>query len=148
MAFESGWIESEEDQKYVATKGFKDITGRPFPDPLSWAIDRERDIILISRGGGGLEMPEGYALYLNGEIIDMEGYSKDEGSHFDNTLKIHWYINKIEVTQEFILKGYTEDKVRKLIEEALISYSYYAYKPEQIIEVTVEINAEFQKKEN
>ena len=27
MAFESGWIEREEDEKYVATKGFKNIFG-------------------------------------------------------------------------------------------------------------------------
>ena len=80
MAFESGWIESEEDQKYVATKGFKDITGRPLPDPLTWAIDRKRDIILISRGGGGLEMPKGFALYLDGEIINLEGDWESEAS--------------------------------------------------------------------
>lgn len=93
MGFESGWIESEEDQKNVATKEFRNITGRPLSDPFEWAIDRERDIILISRGGGGLEMPEGYALYFNGEIINMEGTGKSEGSQFDNTLKVHRFFN-------------------------------------------------------
>ena len=148
MAFESGWIESEKDQKYVATKGFMDITGRPFPDPFEWAIDRERDIILISRGGGGLEMPEGYALYFNGEIINMEGYSKSEGSRFENTLKVHWFITKIEVSEMFVQKGYSEDEVKGLIKEAFVSFAYCDLKPEQIVEVTVEINAEFQQKEN
>ena len=69
MAFESGWIESEEDQKYVLTKGFRSISGRLFSEIFIWAIDRERDIILISRGGGGLEMPKSYALYMDGEIL-------------------------------------------------------------------------------
>ena len=145
MAFESGWIESEEDQKYVAAKGFKDITGEPLPDPLTWAIDRERDIILISRGGGGLEMPKGFALYLDGEIINLEGDWESEGSQFE---KIYWQINKVEVSECFFRKGYSEDEVKSLIKEAFTSYSYCDYEPEQIEEVTVEIKAEFEQKEN
>lgn len=148
MAFESGWIESEEDQKYVLTKGFRGISGRLLSEIFIWAIDRERDIILISRGGGGLEMPKSYALYMDGEIINIEGDSEEKGSHFDNTLKVHWYINKIEVTEGFFQKGYDKNKVNQIIREAFTSYSYCDLEPEQIVEVTVEIKAEFQREQS
>ena len=93
-------------------------------------------------------MPEGYALYMDGEIINIEGCSKCEGNQFENTLKEHWFINKIEVPESFLGKKYLEKKIRELITEAFISFSYCSLKPEQFAEVTVEINAEFQKKED
>lgn len=148
MAFTSGKIKSVEDRKHVAAKGFKDIFGQPFPNPYAWAIDREKDIILISRGGGGLEVPEGYALYIDGEILDIEGYEKDEGSRFEKNLKIHWYISKIEVNKSYFQKNYKEELIRQYIKDAFTAYGCRNLKPEQILEVTVEINAVIQNKCN
>lgn len=92
-----------------------------------------------------MEMPKGFALYLDGEIINLEGDWESEGDRFE---KIHWQIDKVEVSESFVQKGYSEDEVKSLIKEAFTSYSYCDYEPEQIEEVTVEIKAEFQQKEN
>ncbi len=115
MAFIGEWIKKEDDKKYVALKGFKDIFGRPLLSPLSWAIDREKDIILIPRGGGGPELPEGYALYIRGDIINIEGYEMNEGSRFENNLRIHWIINKIEMDEKIVHNSYDANDIIQYI---------------------------------
>ena len=57
---------------------------------------------MVSRGGGGPEIPEGYALYIGGDIINIEGYERNEGNRFENNLKINWIINKIEADKRII----------------------------------------------
>ena len=52
------------------------------------------------------------------------------------------------MTETFFHKGYDKNKVNQIIREAFTSYSYCDLEPEQIVEVKVEINAEFQQKEN
>ncbi len=108
MAFISEWIRKEDDIKYVESKGFKDIFGRPLLRPLSWAIDREKEMILVSRGGGGPEIAEGYSLYIDGDIVDIEGYELKEGNRTENNIKIHWIINKIEANETLFQKNYNK----------------------------------------
>ena len=43
-------------------------------------------------------MPKGFALYLDGEIINLEGDWESEASQFE---KIYWQINKVEVSESF-----------------------------------------------
>ncbi len=142
MAFVWKKITDKKEKEYIKSKGFTYIDGEPMIDPRWCAIDEERDIILVSRGGGGLEMPEGYALYLDGEIIEMEGEEKCEGNRFDNNLKVHWIINKIVVNKMQYEKKYDINELMQIIKEAFIAFGYCGLKITQVLEVTVEINAE------
>lgn len=138
MAFIGEKITNESDKAYVASKGFTYITGEPIDSARSWAIDRERDMILVSRGGGGLEMPESYGLYLWGKIVDIEGYKETEGNRFDNNLKIHWHIkwfNKPFESRE------EKEMLAEIIKEAFTAFAYRGLKSSQVLEVTIDIEA-------
>ena len=149
MAFVAERIKRDgEEKRYIASKGFTYITGRVMDDARTWTVDRERDIILVSRGGGGLEMPESYGLYMDGFLIDMEGHERREGSRFDNNLKIHWFINWISVPKAWFENGCGTEKLKEIIKEAFTAYAYIGLKPSQVLEVTVEINAEPVQKYN
>lgn len=144
MAFIAEKIKRDsEERKYIASKGFTYYrSGRLVDDADAWAIDREKDIILVSRGGGGPEMPEAYGLYMDGFLIDIEGEDDKEGERFDNNLKIRWFINRICVPMAWFESGCGTEKLNQIIKEAFTAYSYRRLKPSQILEVTVEINAE------
>lgn len=141
MAFVGEKITNEKDKEYVASKGFTYIvTGEPIERVRYWAVDRERDMMLISRGGGGAELPEGYALYMNGMIINMEGHERREGSRYDNTLKIFWSIDLIQVPEMWHESGCGADDLNEIIEEAFTAYACIGLKTSQVQEVIVEIN--------
>lgn len=142
MAFISEWIRKEDDIKYVESKGFKDIFGRPLLRPLSWAIDREKEMILVSRGGGGPEITEGYSLYIDGDIVDIEGYELKEGNRTENNIKIRWIINKIEANETLFQKNYNKQMIIQFIIEAFEAYGTMGLKAEQILDVVVEINGD------
>ncbi len=142
MAFVSEWIRTEDDKKHVESKGFKDIFGRPLSRPLSWAIDREKDIILVSRGGGGPEITEGYSLYIEGDIVDIEGYELKEGNRTENNIKIRWIINNIEANKTLFQIKYNKETIIQFIKEAFESYGRMGLKTEQILDVVVEINCD------
>lgn len=139
MGFVCERITEYEDIKYFENIGFTDITGRKIKDPYIWSIDRENDMVLIPRGGGGLEMPEGYALYLDGKIIEMEGREYLDGNKLNNDLKIHWIISNIKVPNE-IFQEKDDMNLGQIIEEAFIAYSYRIRKPSQVLMITVDIN--------
>ena len=101
--------------------------------------------ILVSRGGGGLEMLESYALYLDGEIIEVEGEEKFKGSRFNNDLKIYWTINKL-IVNEIQLNKYSINELMQIVKEAFIVFSYCGLKKSQVLEVAVEINVELSDK--
>ena len=136
----------DKDKKYVEEKGFRDFTGRLLLDPLGAVIDKERDIVFMSTGGGGPWGPECHAIYIDGEIIDMEGFEVDEGSHFDNTLIGHWKITRIMVNKSFYEKKMDEEYVKQCIKEACIEKVVGLYKPGQVRDVTVDIQAKFEIK--
>ncbi|MBE5876065.1 MAG: hypothetical protein E7290_04170 [Lachnospiraceae bacterium] len=142
MAFVGEWIEREEDKKYIASKGFTYITGKEMTDAGLGVIDRERDIILVPRGGGGLDMPESYGLYLDGFLIDMEGHKRNEGTRFKNNLKVHWYITWIGVPKTWFEANCSVDKLKQVITEAFTAYAYIDLKASQVLEVTVDISVD------
>jgi len=149
MAFVGEKIRSEEDKNYVASKGFTNyISGKLITDPEFGAVDRERDMILVSRGGGGPEMPEAYGLYVDNHIIDIEGHRKKEGSRYDNDLKIHWFIDWISAPKAWFESGCGTEKLKQIITEAFTAYAYRGLEPSQVQEVTVEILAEPKQKYN
>lgn len=100
---------------------------------------------MVSRGGGGLEMLESYALYLDGEIIEVEGEKKFKGSRFNNDLKIYWTINKL-IVNEIQLNKYSINELMQIVKEAFIAFSYCGLKKSQVLEVAVEINVELSDK--
>lgn len=100
---------------------------------------------MVSRGGGGLEMLESYALYLDGEIIEVEGEEKFKGSRFNNDLKIYWTINKL-IVNEIQLNKYSINELMQIVKEAFIAFSYCGLKKSQVLEVAVEINVELSDK--
>ncbi|MBE5877235.1 MAG: hypothetical protein E7290_10165 [Lachnospiraceae bacterium] len=148
MAFIAERITNEEDRKYVAQIGFTYITGDPIDEPRSWVVDRERNMVLISRGGGGLEMPESYGMYIDNVLIDIEGHRKTEGSRYDNDLKVHWFIDWISVPKAWFESGCGTEKLKEIIVEAFTAYAYRGLEPSQVQEVTVEILAEPKQKYN
>ena len=109
---------------------------------------RYREIILVSRGGGGPEIPRSYGLYMDGFLIDMEGDNRREGSRFHNELKIHWSITWIGVPKAWFENGCGTEKLNQVIKEAFTAYANIGLKPSQVLEVTVEINAEPVQKYN
>ena len=137
-----------EERKYIASKGFTYITGEPLLNARSWTVDRERDMILVSRGGGGPDIPASYGLYCDGFLIDMEGYKKSEGDYYDSGLKIHWFINWISVPKAWFENGCGTEKLNEIIKEAFTAYAYIGLNPARVLEVTVEINAEPVQKYN
>lgn len=142
MAFVGERVRSSEDKKYVEAKGFKYITGEVVDDVRYWAIDRDNDIILISRGGGGLDMPESYGIFLDGFLIDMEGHEETEGDYYEEGSKIHWYITWIGVPKTWFESGCGTDKLKRVITEAFTAYAYINLKPEKVLEVTVDISVD------
>lgn len=100
---------------------------------------------MVFRGGGGLEMLESYALYLDGEIIEVEGEEKFKGSRFNNDLKIYWTINKL-IVNEIQLNKYSINELMQIVKEAFIAFSYCGLKKSQVLEVAVEINVELSDK--
>ena len=125
MSFIGEKITNESDKEYVASKGFTYITGESIDSARSWAVDRERDMILVSRGGGGVEMPESYGLYLWGKIVDIEGYKETEGNSFDNNLKIHWHIKWFSKPFE---SREEKEMLKEIIKEAFIAFAYRGLK--------------------
>ncbi len=142
MAYVSEKIK-EEDREYFDSIGFTNISKKPSVASW-WAIDREKNIILICRGGIPGEIFWGYQLYLDGELIDMIVLRKTEGDRFDYDLKIHWIVNKIEVPRELIQKGYDCGKITKNIEEAFYGLGGEEVVFPQLVGVTVKINAEIE----
>lgn len=145
MAFIWKKVTDKEDKEYIESKGFTYIDGKSISDARWCAIDKERDSILVSRGGGGLEMLESYALYLDGEIIEVEGEEKFKGSRFNNDLKIYWTINKL-IVNEIQLNKYSINELMQIVKEAFIAFSYCGLKKSQVLEVAVEINVELSDK--
>lgn len=136
----------EEDKEYFKSIGFTYLVDRKPLEPSWWAIDREQEMILVSRGGVPCETFMGYELYLSGELIEMEAVEKTEGDWLDSDLKINWFINKIEVSKELFEKGYDVESIKNIIRDAFEGYGTRGIERSKILEVKVEINAEPKRK--
>lgn len=142
MAFVSERIEREEDKAYFNELGFTDMFGEPLK-PYWWAIDREREIILVPRGGGSFDVPIGYGLYIKGIIVEMEVSKFTDEEDFDN-LKVNWHIKKTMVPSKLIQKGYDKKVIRTIIEQAFHGLGTTGVKRTRIAEVSVRILSELE----
>ena len=138
MAFVCEKISAEE-RRYFETIGFTNISNKP-SETNWWAIDREKNIILICRGGIPGEIFWGYQLYLEGEFINMIVIKKTEGDRFSYDLRINWIIEEIRVPKKLVKEGCD---IKKIIEEAFISFGMRGLKASQLLSVNVQINKEF-----
>lgn len=141
MAFVSEEIAAKKDVAYFNSFGFKDVLDNP-AEPCWWAIDRDRNIFLFPQGGGAFEIPETYGLYIDGDLIEIEVREWSEGSEYDHTLKVHWIINKIKAPDGLVQKGYRQEEIRQIIEDAFLGLGTTGISPESILETTVKITAE------
>lgn len=144
MAFVSEEIR-EQDREYFDSIGFTNIFDEPSKADW-WAIDKQRDIILICRGGMPHEPIWGYQLYLCGELVNMEALERAKGSQFRNNLRVHWIIKSIEVPEKLYKKGCDIDKIKQNIKEAFIGYGTIGIEHSKLAEITVEIDADIKNK--
>lgn len=136
----------EQHREYFDSIGFTYLVDRKPLEPSWWAIDREREIILVSRGGVPCEIFMGYELYLSGELIEIEAVEKTEGDWLDRDLKVSWLINKIEIPKELFEKGYDVENVKNIIRVAFEGYGTRGIERSKILAVEVEINVEPKQK--
>lgn len=141
MAFISGKIASESDINYFHSFGFTDILGKP-AKAYWWAIDREREIFLFPRGGGSFEIPSGYGLCIDGELVEIEAGQTKEGDRNTGDLKVHWDITAIKIPDNLIRQGQTTDSIRQIITDAFLGLGTTGVSRESISKTTVEITAQ------
>lgn len=144
MAFVSEEITKEEDIQYFNSLHLLDITKRPLR-PYWWAIDRERNYIIYPMGGGSFEIPQGMGLYLDGDIIEMWVKDKREGEYYNRNYKIFWKIYRIKVTGHLLEKGYDKESIIEIIKEAFEGLGASGVERSNIVEVTVDIQAEIER---
>lgn len=71
MAFVSEKIITEEDKEYFNSIGFTYLMTNERVEPFWWVIDREKEIILTSRGRVIGEGIKGYQIYYKKNLINM-----------------------------------------------------------------------------
>lgn len=138
MAFVSEEITREEDIQYFNSLHLLDITKRPLR-PYWWAIDREKNYIIYPMGGGSFEIPRGMGLYLDGEIIEMWVKKKAEGRCYTGNYKVVWEIYRIKAPKQLLEKGFNEQNILQIIEEAFYGLGASGMKRSDIAEVAVNI---------
>ena len=143
MAFVAGRVRNEEDKRYIYSVGFLDVLGDPLDTPRYWAIDRELGRMFVSCGGGGPELPEKYALYVDGMIIDIEGHENSDGNMYQGGVRIQWKIRWIGIPKSWLEKGGDIEQLKEIIREACIAYASRGLKPSQIQDIVVEFKEEF-----
>jgi hypothetical protein len=123
MAFVNEHIPEADLQRIDFSKIIHPLHSSPIIIPYEWTIDRERDIALISLGGGFGEYarsPHFFILYWQGQIIHTHLSSKiiDDSSGR--------YVKEITWRLLFLgrLEGVPEEEVIKTLEEALSCYGY------------------------
>ncbi len=142
MAFISEKI-NEKDRDYFNSIGFTNMLGKPSKAEW-WAIDRERNIVFVCRGGIPYERIKGYQLYFQNKIIDIEAIEEKVGNRFHGNLQVHWIISKIKMPIELL--NMDENNIKDIIDEVFISYAYRNVEVSQVKEVLVSKNAKFEKK--
>lgn len=132
MAFINENIPDADLQRIDFSKIIHPLNSKPIHMPSEWTIDRERDIALISLGGGfgeNARYPHFFILYWQGKIIHAHLSStfigdiniNDIGK--GNDLEITWHLLFLG-----ILAGVSEEEIIKTLQEALICYGHIGYK--------------------
>ena len=143
MTFVSEEIIKEEDVQYFNSLHLLDITKRPLK-PYWWAIDRENKCFIFPMGGGTFEIPRGMGLYLENQVIEMWVNKKTQGRYYNNDYKVFWEVYRIKVPKQLLEKGYKDNTILQIIQEAFHGLGTSGVKRSNIIEVTVDISAEIE----
>ena len=138
MNFISERIEGEGDLEYFDSFGFKDNLGKEFK-PFWWAIDRESDIFLFFCEGEASDKLLKCGLCINKELVEIQMQNKTEKKEEKSGLFVHWIINKIVIPVSLIERGYVEDDIVYIIENALIAIGLPGVAQKEVAETTVEI---------
>jgi hypothetical protein len=132
MAFVNEHIPEADLQRIDFSKIIHPLHSSPIIIPSDWTIDRERDIALISLGGGfgkNARSPHFFILYWQGRIIHTHLSSTFIGdinindTSNDNDLEITWRLLFLGR-----LAGVPEEEVIKTLQEALSCYGHMGYK--------------------
>jgi hypothetical protein len=94
----------------------------PIEIPSEWTIDRERDIALISLGGGSGEnsiYPSFFLIYWQGQFTDVHLVASTTGSFRTWDLEVTWTLRFLRE-----LNGVPEALFLEILKEALTSYGY------------------------
>lgn len=118
MAFVNEKI-SDEDMQRIDFSQIKHPLHADAINPRQWTIDRERDIALMSLGGGVGELPHFFVLYWKSRTINVFLRSTTTGSSSTNDLEVTWRL-------EFLgkLENVPEPEVIATLKEALFVYGY------------------------
>jgi hypothetical protein len=94
----------------------------PIEIPSEWSIDRERDIALISLGGGSGEnsmYPSFFLIYWQGQFTDVHLVARTTGSFTTWDLEVTWTLRFLRK-----LNGVPESLFLEILKEALTCYGY------------------------
>lgn len=117
MPFVNETIAEVDRPKYEAY-GFKSPFRNELVPSWRWAIDRERDVFLVSLGGQGAEhseIPMIYRLVWKGEIIRFHAFSKGRGNA-QIGVELWWNVVDIVIPEHLKPK---QAEIYQLIREAL-----------------------------
>ena len=140
MDFISEKIENAEDIKYFNSLGFQDGTGKEVT-PSWWVIDRTSGVFLFSCGRSTFGLPQKYGLCVDKELVELKALSKTEGDRLESTLIVHWMISKIDIPVSLINRGYVEEDIVYMIEQAFTALGLLGMERKDIANVFVEITA-------
>lgn len=138
MNFISERIEKEKDVEYFASLKFEDIIGKKFK-PFWWVIDRDSGVFLFFCGGGAVGVPQKYGLCIDKELVELEALSRTKGDRLKSNLVVHWVISKIDIPVSLIKRGYVEEDIVYLIEEAFTVFGLLGIDRKDIVNVSIEI---------
>ncbi|MDE6434444.1 MAG: hypothetical protein K2L07_09475 [Lachnospiraceae bacterium] len=138
MNFISEKIENAEDIKYFNSFGFQDSTGKELT-PSWWVIDRTSGVFLFSCGRSTFGLPQKYGLCIDKELVKIEALSTTEGDRLKSTLIAHWMISKIEIPISLIKRGYVEEDIVYMIEQAFTALGLFGMDWKDIANVFVQI---------
>lgn len=140
MNFISERIEGEDDIEYFNSFGFKDSKGNKIK-PFWWGIDRDSNTFLFSYDNGGVYMPQKFGLCIDKELVELEVINKYEKTQLNSGLVLHWIVNKIDIPIDLMEKGYVEDDIMYIIENAFAEFGIPEIAKNEISDISVEIVA-------
>jgi hypothetical protein len=137
MAFINEYIPAEDKKKYNMT----DHSDFYLAGTNSWTVDRERDMFLLPRTGGGPESTPGirdWAFYWRGHMLDVrlgliDNGNDEAGIHGWERKKLHWIRDMPPELQEHRAQIIADLKDAMTARKGLGLYSSY-----QTYEVTLE----------
>lgn len=128
---------------YLNLIGARTITGKPFLNVLDNVIvDRENNYFLVSRGGG-LDVPRGYALCLDGNVLNLEVDLICKGTILNNSREVNWIIKRIEFPQGWSFDHINRKELSQIIIEAFTVESYHGPANPDNTKCIVNIEAQF-----